>query len=106
MYKAGNVAAQQEYVICLYIRLSIEDDDVFTNSYKTESGSITTQRALLRDYIKNHKEFEGCTVIEKCEMKIANLIQFESLNTQEMGRNKGLLAYSTMPEAFIFCNQA
>ena len=67
MYKAGNVAAQQEYVICLYIRLSIEDDDVFGNSYKTESGSITTQRALLYDYIKNHKEFEGCTVIEKCD---------------------------------------
>lgn len=67
MYKAGNVAAQQEYVICLYIRLSIEDDDVFGNSYKTESGSITTQRALLHDYIKNHKEFEGCTVIEKCD---------------------------------------
>lgn len=67
MYEAGNVAVQQEYVICLYIRLSIEDDDVFGNSYKTESGSITTQRALLHDYIKNHKEFEGCTVIEKCD---------------------------------------
>lgn len=67
MYKAGNVAAQQEYVICFYIRLSIEDNDVSGNSYKTESGSITTQRALLHDYIKNHKEFEGCTVIEKCD---------------------------------------
>lgn len=36
------------------------------------------------------------------EMKIANLIQFESLNTQEIGRNKGILTYSTMSEAFIF----
>ncbi len=25
------------------------------------------QRALLHDYIKNHKEFNDCTVIEKCD---------------------------------------
>lgn len=67
MYGAGSVAAQKEYVICLYIWLSIEDDDVFGNSYKIESGSITTQKALLHEYIRNHKEFEGCTVIEKCD---------------------------------------
>lgn len=43
MYAAGNVA-DKEYVICLYVRLSIEDDDVSGSPYKTESGSITTQR--------------------------------------------------------------
>ncbi|MCI8627728.1 MAG: recombinase family protein [Lachnospiraceae bacterium] len=66
MYTAGNVA-DNEYVVCLYVRLSIEDADVFGSTYKTESGSITTQRALLHDYIKNHKEFEGCKNIEKCD---------------------------------------
>lgn len=70
MYTAGSVAERiclQEYVICLYIRLSIEDDDIQGNAYKTESGSITTQRALLHDYIKQHKEFAGCRIIEKCD---------------------------------------
>ena len=66
MYAAGNVA-DKEYVICLYVRLSIEDNDVSGSPYKTESGSITTQRALLHDYIKNRREFEGCKVIEKCD---------------------------------------
>lgn len=67
MYAADSLAAKKEYVICLYIRLSIEDDDVSGNPFKKESGSITTQRALLYDYIKNRKEFDGCKVIEKCD---------------------------------------
>jgi hypothetical protein len=71
MYAAGSIAAKQEYVICLYIRLSIEADDVSGNPFKKESGSITTQRELLYDYIKNRKEFDGCKVIEKCEIKLA-----------------------------------
>lgn len=58
---------KNQYVICLYIRLSIEDDDVTAYSGKTESGSITTQRALLHDYIATHREFEGCEIIEKCD---------------------------------------
>ncbi len=33
----------------------------------TEGGSITTQRELLHDYIKNQKEFNGYKVIEKCD---------------------------------------
>lgn len=47
MYEAGNIAEKrqlQKYVIYLYMRLSIEDDDVQSNAYKTKSGSITTQR--------------------------------------------------------------
>ena len=32
----------KEYVVCLYIRLSMEDDDVSGSPFKTESGSITT----------------------------------------------------------------
>lgn len=67
MYAAGSIAAKREYVVCLYVRLSIEDDDVSGGAFKTESGSITTQRALLHDYIKNRKEFEGGKVTEKCD---------------------------------------
>ena len=67
MYATGSMTAKKEYVICLYVRLSIEDDDVSGSAFKTESGSITTQRALLHDYIKNRKEFKGCKVIEKCD---------------------------------------
>ncbi|MBD5525308.1 MAG: recombinase family protein [Lachnospiraceae bacterium] len=67
MYAAGSMTAKKEYVVCLYVRLSIEDDDVSGSAFKTESGSITTQRALLHDYIKNRKEFKGCKVIEKCD---------------------------------------
>ena len=55
------------YVICLYIRLSIEEDDVTAYSGKTESGSITTQRVLLHDYIVMHRKFDGCEIIEKCD---------------------------------------
>lgn len=66
MYAGSNVV-KKEYVVCLYIRLSIEDDDISENPFKRESGSITTQRALLYDYIKNRKEFENCKVIEKCD---------------------------------------
>ena len=67
MYTADSLAAKKEYIICLYIRLSIEDDDVSGNPFKKESRSIATQRALLYDYIKNRKEFDGCKVIEKCD---------------------------------------
>ena len=70
MYASDNVIKKKqihEYVICLYVRLSIEDDDVLNSSYKTESGSITTQRALLHDYIKHQKEFAGCRIVEKCD---------------------------------------
>ena len=43
MYAADNVIKKKqihEYVICLYVRLSIEDDDVLNSSYKTESQSM------------------------------------------------------------------
>ena len=51
MYAAGSLIVKKEYVICLYIRLSMEDGDVPGNPFKKESGSITTQRALLYDYM-------------------------------------------------------
>lgn len=71
MHEGRNCVAKQEgfkkYTVCLYIRLSMEDDDVPGSSSKTESVSITTQRDLLYDYIKSRKEFEGCKIIEKCD---------------------------------------
>lgn len=54
----------KEYRICMYIRLSKEDDDIFM---KDESNSITSQRSLIYRYINEHEEFDGCTVIEKCD---------------------------------------
>ncbi len=47
----GNAVVNQ-IVSLAYLIAPIEDDDIQGNEYKTESGSITTQRALLHDYIK------------------------------------------------------
>lgn len=55
------------YVIALYIRLSQEDRDLSGRPDKKESNSVTNQRELLRNFIRSHGEFAGCTVIEKCD---------------------------------------
>lgn len=54
------------YVIVLYIRISVEDDDNGKNG-KDESNSVTNQRNLLRNFIQNHAEFQSGTVIELCD---------------------------------------
>lgn len=54
-----------DYTICAYMRLSKEDTDIFGR--KNESGSITSQRRLIMDYISNHPEFSKCNVIERCD---------------------------------------
>ncbi|MCF0127758.1 MAG: recombinase family protein, partial [Pseudobutyrivibrio sp.] len=48
--------------IALYIRLSQEDEDL--DEEKKESNSITNQRSLLRQYIKEHPEFAGKDIAE------------------------------------------
>ena len=49
-----NIATEQrKYVICMYIRLSSEDDDIRYNEMKDESNSITAQRRMLYDYINS-----------------------------------------------------
>lgn len=53
------------YTICAYMRLSNEDRDVFGR--KEESGSITSQRRLIMDFIGRQPEFAGCRVIERCD---------------------------------------
>lgn len=43
-----NVTTEQgKYVICMYIRLLSEDDDIRYNEMKDESNSITAQRRML-----------------------------------------------------------
>lgn len=44
--------------IALYMRISSED----TN--EGESSSIGNQRDLLRQFVRNRREFDGCTVME------------------------------------------
>lgn len=61
----NRIPLAKDYVVALYIRLSLEDDDL--GGAKRESDSITNQRALLKEYLKNHEEFADCTVIEKCD---------------------------------------
>ena len=63
MGKTGAIPA--DYTICAYMRLSNEDRDVFGR--KVESGSITSQRSLIMDFIGRQPEFAGCRVIERCD---------------------------------------
>ena len=55
----------KDYTICAYMRLSDEDRDIFGR--KVESGSITSQRRLIMDFINRQPEFSGCKVIERCD---------------------------------------
>lgn len=48
--------------IAIYMRLSSED------AHFGESFSIGNQRDLLYDFIRNHREFDGRSVLEFCEM--------------------------------------
>ena len=51
------------YTVCMYMRLSNEDN--YIPKGKLESGSITAQRGLIRDYLRRHDEFKNCRVIER-----------------------------------------
>lgn len=56
----------KQYVIILYIRISVEDDDMRTDG-KNESNSVANQRDLLRAYVENQPEFRDCQIIELCD---------------------------------------
>ena len=45
--------SKEKYKACIYTRLSKDDGD------KPESDSIGNQKALIRDFIKNHPENPG-----------------------------------------------
>lgn len=51
-----------ENILAMYIRISLEDDDI--QDGKEESNSVTNQRALLEKYISGRGEFTGCAVKE------------------------------------------
>ena len=49
-------------VIGLYLRLSDEDD-----RESQESNSITSQREILKNYVRNHREFAEYSTVEFCD---------------------------------------
>lgn len=51
--------------VAIYIRLSLEDDDLVDG--KLESESITNQRNLLRDYIQSSPELRSAKILEFCD---------------------------------------
>ena len=46
-------------ITAMYIRLSMEDEDVSLNQ-KEESNSVSSQRELLESFIGNHSELKDC----------------------------------------------
>ncbi len=56
----------KSYVIVLYIRLSVEDEDS-RDGVKDESNSVTNQRDLLRRYVESCPEFRGSEIMELCD---------------------------------------
>ena len=54
----------KEYVIGEYIRLSMEDIDLFNSEENTESVSISNQRNYINAFIEQKREFEGAEIKE------------------------------------------
>ena len=52
----------KNHVIGLYLRLSDEDD-----RESLESNSITSQREILKNYVRSHREFADCQTVEYCD---------------------------------------
>lgn len=52
----------KNHVIGLYLRLSDEDDREFQ-----ESNSIISQREILKNYVRNHREFADYNIVEFCD---------------------------------------
>ena len=53
-------------ITAMYIRLSMEDEDVSLNQ-KEESNSVSSQRELLEAFIGNHSELKDTKVQEYCD---------------------------------------
>lgn len=50
--------------IAIYVRVSLEDQDLKCNDAKSESNSLTNQRELLNSYIENHDDLAGKQIFE------------------------------------------
>ena len=59
---------KKEY-IAIYLRLSLEDrvQEGSLTQVKEESNSITSQRKMLREYIRKDTELATCEVLEFCD---------------------------------------
>lgn len=53
----------ENYLIAIYLRLSTEDE----GENLDESNSITSQRELIKDYIKRNEELLNCCTVEFCD---------------------------------------
>ncbi len=53
-------------VVALYLRISSEDADLKTAD-KAESESISNQRCMLSEYVRQHSEFDGWECVEFCD---------------------------------------
>lgn len=58
---------QSKKRLAMYIRLSMEDDDIRSSDSKTESNSIGNQRKLLQDYYESHNELQKYEITEFCD---------------------------------------
>lgn len=53
----------KEYTIIAYLRISSEDKNLGKNG-KSESDSISNQRLIVQEYVKNHEDLQNCKVVE------------------------------------------
>lgn len=53
--------------MAMYIRLSMEDEDIRASDSKTESNSVGNQRKLLLDYYHSHPQIQNYEIIEFCD---------------------------------------
>ena len=56
-------------ITAMYIRLSMEDEDVSLNQ-KEESNSVSSQRELLESFIGNHSELKDTKVQDTVMMDL------------------------------------
>ena len=49
------------YYVAIYLRLSRDDGDI-DGSTKSESNSISSQRELVRSYVRDHDDMELCDI--------------------------------------------
>lgn len=80
---------KHNYIIAIYLRISMEDGDNHTNG-KEESDSIGNQRNYLNQYIQNHEEFKLGEIIEICDdgYSGANFQRPEIQKLLEMAHNR------------------
>ena len=54
------VTDMSKWVIGKYIRLSLADRDLMKKENKSESESVSHQKALIQNFIDGNEELKGC----------------------------------------------